>query len=66
MRYSLLLSAIMSMKVAKRHLKDTARMDEDNKAMCYALRHPPGGAKPFPLTEIQKLVPLSAEGKSRY
>ena len=60
------LCAAMSMKVAKRHLKDTARMDGDNKALCYALRNPPGGARPFPLHEIQKLVPLSAECRSRY
>ena len=56
----------MAMKVIKRHLKDTAKMDDDNRAMCYALRHPPGGAKPFPLHEIQKLVPVLGQHRSRY
>ena len=52
---ALFLCAAMCMKVAKRHLKDTAKMDDDNKAMCYALRHPAGGGKPFPLQKIEKL-----------
>ena len=48
------------MKIAKRHLKDTARMDEANRAMCYALKQ--NGSS---LKEIQAMVPLPAECKPR-
>ena len=34
-----------------------AKMDDANRAMCYALRHPPaGGAKPMKYKDIRKLV----------
>ena len=42
----------MAMKVAKRHLKDTAKMDEANRATSYALKQ--NGSK---LKDIQKMVP---------
>ena len=36
---------------------DTAKMDDANRAMCYALRYPPGrGAKPMKYCDIRKLV----------
>ena len=31
-------------------------MDEFNKSMCWAYRHPPGGTKPLKLWQIRKLV----------
>ena len=35
----------------------TAKMDDANRAMCYALRHPPGRkTKPMKYTDIRKLV----------
>ena len=50
----------MATKVKKKILKvkyDTAKMDDANRAMCYALRHPPGrGAKPMKYCDIQKMV----------
>lgn len=33
-----------------------ARMDEENRAMCFALRHPPNGGKPAKLEDICKVV----------
>ena len=33
-----------------------AKMDRDNRAMCYALRNPPGGAKPFSFESIATKV----------
>ena len=37
-------------------MADQIQMDDNNKAMCWALRHPPGGEKPMPLKKIQLLV----------
>ena len=37
-------------------MADQIQMDDNNKAMCWALRHPPGGEKPMPLWKIQLLV----------
>ncbi len=34
----------------------TAQMDDANRAMCYALRHPGPGQKPLPYTDIRKVV----------
>ena len=36
--------------------RSTAQMDEANRGMCYALRHPPDGSEPMKYVEIQKLV----------
>jgi hypothetical protein len=36
--------------------RSAAKMDDANRAMCYALRHPPAGGKPMKLGDIQKLV----------
>jgi len=35
---------------------DQTQMDDANRAMCYALRNPPGGSKPLKLSSIRKLV----------
>ena len=50
-------------RVRKHYLKKsgergrtTAKMDDGQRAMCYALRHPPGRAKPMKLNDIQELV----------
>ena len=34
----------------------TAQMDDANRAMCYALRHPGPGQKPLPYTDIRKVM----------
>jgi len=34
----------------------TAQMDDANRGICYALRHPPDGSKPTKLEDIQKIV----------
>ena len=44
------------MKTMKSSLKKYARMDDANRAMCYALRNPGKGQKPLKLEDIQKLV----------
>ena len=43
----------------------TSQMDDANKAICYALRHPPPGQKPVPLLEIQKVVHKKGNKKER-
>ena len=43
----------------------TGQMDDANRAICYALRHPPGGGKPMPLNQIQKLVHKKGNKKER-
>ena len=37
-------------------MADQTQMDDQNRAMCYVLRNPPGGAKPIPLKDIRKVV----------
>ena len=37
-------------------MADQCQMDAFNRGMCWAYRHPPGGAKPLKLKQIQKLV----------
>jgi hypothetical protein len=36
--------------------KRSNQMDQDTRAMCFALRHPPRGEKPTGLSTIQKMV----------
>jgi len=40
----------------KKSGKKIARMDAANRAMCFALRNPPGGAKPMKFKDIRLLV----------
>ena len=41
----------------------TAQMDEASRAMCWALRNPPGGQKPMKLKDIRKLILKKREKK---
>ena len=43
----------------------TSQMDDANRAICYALRHPPAGEKPMPLNQIQKMVHKKGNKKER-
>ena len=43
---------------------DKTQMDDKNRAMCFALRNQPGGRKPVPLLDIQKLV-RKRDGKKK-
>ena len=53
----------MPLKVKKTYLKQsgqpggtTAKMDDANRCLCFALRNPPRGEKPMKLRNIRKIV----------